>query len=220
MNIDKILVLDAMGVIYQGCDDVEELLVPFIKEKGSNIDKKTIEDLYTRASLGEFSSEEFWIKVGVDYNLEDEYLNRHRLSVGLLDFLAVFKNKVRAPIYCLSNDVSEWSIKLRKKFQLDQYIEKWFISGDLKIRKPSSGIYDVLIKDANVKPTQIIFVDDREKNIAAANEFGIQTVLCKMNNEDGYNDEGESTVIYSFNELLDHFNKLYNRYASARSIHL
>ena len=207
MNINKILVLDAMGVIYQSCDDVEELLVPFIREQGSSIDRKAIEDLYTRASLGEFSSEEFWAKVGVDYNLEDEYLDRHQLSVGLSDFLSVFKNQVKAPIYCLSNDVSEWSIKLRKKFQLDQYIERWFISGDLKIRKPSSGIYDVLIREANVKPTQMLFVDDREKNIAAANEFGIQTILCKMNNEDGYNDEGESTVIYSFNELLDHFNK-------------
>lgn len=208
MNINKILVLDAMGVIYQSCDDVEELLVPFIKEKGSNIDKKTIEYLYTRASLGEFSSEEFWTKVGVDYNLEDEYLDRHQLSVGLLDFLFVFKNQVKVPIYCLSNDVSEWSIKLRRKFHLDQYIERWFISGDLKIRKPSPGIYDVLIREANVEPTQMLFVDDREKNVVKANDFGIQTVLCEINNEDGYNDEGESTAIYSFNELLDHFNKL------------
>ena len=208
MSINKILVLDAMGVIYQSCDDVEELLVPFIKEKGSNIDKTIIEDLYTRASLGEFSSEEFWTKIGVDYNLEDEYLDRHQLSVGLLDFLLVFKNQVKEPIYCLSNDVSEWSIKLRRKFQLDQYIERWFISGDLKIRKPSPNIYDVLIREENVKPTQMLFVDDREKNIAAANEFDIQTVLCKMNNStEGYNDEGESSVIYSFNELLDHFNK-------------
>ena len=214
MNINKILVLDAMGVIYQSCDDVEELLVPFIKEKGSNINKKTIEDLYTLASLGEFSSEAFWTKVGVDYNLEDEYLDRHRLSVGLLDFLAAIKDQVKAPIYCLSNDVSEWSIKLRKKFQLDQYIERWFISGDLKIRKPAPNIYNALIRDANVKPTQILFVDDREKNIAAANEFGIQTVLCKINNStEEYNDEGESTVIYSFNELLDHFN-------TSRLIHL
>ena len=208
MNIDKILVLDAMGVIYQSCDDVEELLVPFIREKGSNIDKTIIEDLYTRASLGEFSSEEFWAKVDVDYNLEDEYLDRHQLSVGLLDFLVVFKN-FKLPIYCLSNDVSEWSIKLRQKFQLDQYIEKWFISGDLEVRKPSSGIYDILIREANVEPTQMLFVDDREKNIIKADEFGIQTVLCKINNSaEGYNDDDESTEIYSFNELLDHFNKL------------
>ena len=208
MNINKILVLDAMGVIYQSCDDVEELLVPFIREQGSNIDRKTIEDLYTRASLGEFSSEEFWARVGVDYNLEDEYLDRHQLSVGLSDFLSAFKNQVKAPIYCLSNDVSEWSIKLRKKFQLDRYIERWFISGDLKIRKPSSGIYDVLIREANVKPTQMLFVDDREKNVVKANEFGIQTILCKINNSaEGYNDDDGSTAIYSFNELLDHFNK-------------
>lgn len=209
MNINKILVLDAMGVIYQSCDDVEELLVPFIREQGSNIDKKTIEDLYTRASLGEFSSEEFWAKVGVDYNLEDEYLDRHQLSVGLLDFLSVIKDQVKAPIYCLSNDVSEWSIKLRRKFQLDQYIERWFISGDLKVRKPSSGIYDALIREANVEPTQMLFVDDREKNVAKANDFGIQTILCKINNSaEGYSDDDGSTAIYSFNELLDHFNKL------------
>ena len=205
----KILVLDAMGVIYQSCDDVEELLVPFIREKGSKIDKTIIENLYTRASLGEFSYEEFWAKVGVDYNLEDEYLDGHQLSVGLLDFLSVFKNQVKAPIYCLSNDVSEWSIKLRQKFQLNQYIEGWFISGDLKVRKPSLGIYDVLIREANVEPTQMLFVDDREKNTAAANEFGIQTVLCKINNSaERHSDECESTVIHSFNELLDHFNKL------------
>ena len=85
MYTNKILVLDAMGVIYQSCDDVEELLVPFIREQGSNIDKKIIEDHYIQASLGEFSSEEFWTKVGVDHNLEDEYLDRHRLSVGLLE---------------------------------------------------------------------------------------------------------------------------------------
>ena len=55
----------------------------------------------------------------------------------------------------------------------------------------------------------MLFVDDREKNIVKANEFGIQTVLCKINNSaEGYNDEGESKVIYSLNELLDLFNKL------------
>ena len=199
----RILVLDAMGVIYQSCDDVEELLVPFIRQKGSDIDKRIIEDLYTRTSLGEFSSEEFWTRVGVDYYLEDEYLDRHQLSAGLLDFLFIFNNQIREPIYCLSNDISEWSIKLRNKFQLDQYIERWFISGDLKIRKPSSGIYDVLIREANIKPTHMLFVDDREKNIAAADELGIQTVLCKINNSvEGCNDEAEGKVIYSFNELL------------------
>ena len=55
----------------------------------------------------------------------------------------------------------------------------------------------------------MLFVDDREKNIVNANEFGIQTVLCKINNSaEGYNDEGKSKVTYSFNELLYLFNKL------------
>ena len=65
-----------------------------------------------------------------------------------------------------------------------------------------------MIREANVEPAQMLFVDDREKNIATANEFGIQTVLCKINNSAaGSNDDDESTSIYSFNELLDHLNK-------------
>ena len=35
---DIVLVLDAMGVIYTAADDVEELLVPFVKERGGIAD--------------------------------------------------------------------------------------------------------------------------------------------------------------------------------------
>ncbi len=61
----SVLVLDAMGVIYQSADDVVELLAPFIKNKGGISDLATVEKLYVRASLGELSAVQFWVAVGV-----------------------------------------------------------------------------------------------------------------------------------------------------------
>ena len=83
----KTLVLDAMGVIYQAGDDVVELLCPFIHQHGGVADDREIEALYIEASLGHLSARQFWEKVQVDPNLEDDYLRRHRLSTGLREFL-------------------------------------------------------------------------------------------------------------------------------------
>ena len=52
----KILVLDAMGVIYSVGDDVRDLLCPFIEEKGGTKDVPKIERLYHSASLGNMSA--------------------------------------------------------------------------------------------------------------------------------------------------------------------
>ena len=48
----KVLVLDAMGVIYSVRDDVKDLLCPFIAEKDGSKDTSKIERLYHSASLG------------------------------------------------------------------------------------------------------------------------------------------------------------------------
>ena len=60
-----ILVLDAMGVIYEAADDVAELLMPFIAEKGGREDPDKIKSLYVRASLGEMETDEFWAALGL-----------------------------------------------------------------------------------------------------------------------------------------------------------
>ena len=75
---------------------------------------------------------------------------------------------------CLSNDVSEWSKKLRDKFDLTEYIKKWFISGDLKCRKPSPQIYRKVLENLNVTdPSGILFIDDNIDNTIAADKAGI-----------------------------------------------
>ena len=83
----SILILDAMGVIYQAGDDVADLLVPFVREKGGIADADEIDVAYLEASLGRIDAAEFWRRIGMTSDLEDDYLQRHTVTDCLLELL-------------------------------------------------------------------------------------------------------------------------------------
>jgi FMN phosphatase YigB (HAD superfamily) len=169
------LVLDAMGVIFMSADDVVELLQPFISARGGNTAPDLVNEFYARASLGEFSPGEFWRCVGLDESIEDEYLAEHRLAEGAIEFLANPPPTIGS-VWCLSNDVGRWSSKLRHRFSLDKYLAGAVISGDVGFRKPSREIYEILLSQIDEPADHVVFVDDRPKNLATAQELGIRAV--------------------------------------------
>ena len=172
----KCVVLDAMGVIYEVGDDVVDLLHPFLIEKGGVVDLAEIIRIYIDASLGKMTSDEFWRAAGIAPEMEDEYLRRHILRKGLIDFLEEMKS-AGIPVWCLSNDVSEWSRKLRRNFKIESYFQGFIISGDVRLRKPDPAIYQLLIERLKCEPRDITFVDDNVRNLDAAAELRIGTVL-------------------------------------------
>lgn len=174
----KAIVLDAMGVIYLVGDDVHDLLCPFIAEKGGSRDILQIEQLYISASIGKISAFDFWKAVNVTPELEDEYLQKYKLSEGLLYFLKETKRRGHE-IWCLSNDLSEWSRKLRLRFRLEKYITGFVISGDVGLRKPDPAIFNLLVEQANMDPHNAIFVDDNEKNLDSAVVVGLETIIFR-----------------------------------------
>lgn len=179
MAHSPILVLDAMGVIYPVGDDVRDLLRPFIKEHGGEADASKIEALYRETSLGRCSSRDFWRAMGLDPELEEKYLRRFELTPGLMDFIHSPPPHL-AGVWCLSNDVSEWSLGLRRHFGLESLIQGFVISGDVGVRKPDAAIYRHLFQQAGVEPRQTIFVDDRRANLDAAKALGMNTVLFTL----------------------------------------
>jgi HAD superfamily hydrolase (TIGR01509 family) len=197
-NSFKLLALDAMGVIYAEPSDGANLLYPFIVEKGGCTDVQEILRLYSAASLGGMSSAEFWRCAGLDPALEDEYLKRHELSKGLNEFLDEMASR-GIELWCLSNDVSEWSKKLREKFALGRYFRGFVISGDMGTRKPDPAIYHSLLEQSGCRPCDIVFVDDRLRNIEAA-ALGMGAILFKPAPEEmqGHN----YTIARNFAELL------------------
>lgn len=193
----KHIVLDAMGVLYAAHDDVAELLYPFIVEKGGIGDYASVSEIYIDASLGKMTSAEFWKKVGLSPGIEDEYLRRHVLNGGLLEFLD--RMHLRGMnVWCLSNDVSEWSKKLRRNFSIEDFFTGFIISGDVGLRKPDPAIYELLAERLKCKPGEILFVDDNGRNLDAAAALGIATVLFGSSGQ-GY--AGKHQAVRDFNEL-------------------
>ena len=195
----RIIILDAMGVIFSVGNDDRDLLCPFIKEKGGTKDFPRIEMLYHSTSLGNMSSAEFWEAVGLDPGLEDEYLQRYELTYGLIDFLEAV-NSQGYELWCLSNDIAEWSKKLRARFGLDKYIRGFVISGNVGIRKPEQAIFNHLIGQLSVSSRDVVFVDDQRRNLDVAAALGFNTILFAPANHD-LTDE-KHIVATSFTDVL------------------
>jgi HAD superfamily hydrolase (TIGR01509 family) len=175
MKSHQVLALDAMGVLYAGGDDVAELLIPFIRQNGGTADARHVEEKYIEASLGNITAAQFWKDVGIDPGLEDRYLSMHELMPGV-DAILRLAVSMSCSICCISNDVREWSGKLRRRFSLADRITDWFVSGDIGSRKPDERIYRFALNSLGVPAERVLFVDDRVRNLDAATRLGMDTV--------------------------------------------
>ena len=169
------LVLDAMGVIYRCGDDVEEVLIPYLRGRGCPLGDAEIQNLYLEASLGRLSSSEFWAACRVDSS-DAEYVTGHALTVGLIELLRSVRRRGLG-LVCLSNDVSEWSIQLRDHFGLTELFDYWCVSGDIGVRKPNSAAYQSVLDVTGALASQCLFIDDREANVDAAKAHGMNALL-------------------------------------------
>ncbi|MDE2837456.1 MAG: HAD-IA family hydrolase [Chloroflexota bacterium] len=178
MNREIIVALDAMGVIYQPGADVDELVIPFVRERGCTKADAEIVALYNDASLGLLSTRELWTRLDVagdPEHLDRGIAARYTVTDGLHDFLR-WCGDAGLPVACISNDVSEWATLRARHFRLSDAIASWTISGDVGARKPDAAIYEAFL--SAVSPhTTCVFVDDRPRNVAAAASRGMHGVL-------------------------------------------
>jgi putative hydrolase of the HAD superfamily len=197
-NID-VVVFDAMGVTFVEGDDVSNLLIPFVARECGCTNGDAIRQLYLPASLGQISSQEFWTRIRCTYPAsEREYLNT-QLTLDP-DFVAVAERlKKRYVLAMLSNDVSEWSAYLRRRFALDRLFSSVVISGDHGFRKPDRRLYHVLLRSLSVAPHQCVFVDDQPRNLETAAQLGMHTV-CRLRND--RNPPTYERAIESLSDLL------------------
>jgi FMN phosphatase YigB (HAD superfamily) len=169
----RCLVLDAMGVLFAAADDVAELLIPFVQSAGGERNARAIESAYLEASLGNLSPDVFWTRVGLAPEVEPSYLSLHRLAAGALQFLLAAR-RASVPVWCLSNDVGRWSRQLRVTLGIEHLLAGAVISSDAGVRKPNRRIYEQLLAQTKHRPSELLFIDDRANNVAAATELGIR----------------------------------------------
>lgn len=64
---------------------------------------------------------------------------------------------------------------------LSSFLEKCYTSYEVGIMKPDPGIFQFMLDDAAILPSETLFLDDSPANIAAAAALGIHTLLVEKN---------------------------------------
>ncbi len=173
----NVVALDGMGVLYREGNDIAELLVPFARQRGSEVPSDEIAAKARLMSLGRMTSAQFWPLIGVEGNpleLNAAYLSMHQLSPGVVKYLRKLRSEgVRAA--CITNDAAEWATKLRASHSLEGLIDPWVVSGSVGVRKPDAPIFEVLRRVTSEPPANILIVDDDLDTLDAARKLGFGT---------------------------------------------
>ena len=186
-NIEKIIkhiLLDVHGVITEGNErkhflsqmekkyDMDfklhnELWVKHIDSLDKNIEKTSdyIEIVNTTFHTS-FSVNEY-------YGMFLKHIKVNRVLIKKLD-------KTGIKIYIVSDNILPISTGLNKVFGMPFKKYKKFYSYKLGLTK-KEGMLKKVTKLAYIKPNECLFIDDSKRNIDAAKEIGINTLLFKTN---------------------------------------
>lgn len=89
------------------------------------------------------------------------------------------KDEGKYKMYALTN----WSAELfpiaLEKYEFLRWFDGKVVSGEEKMRKPTKKFYHILLDRYHLKPSETLFIDDNLRNIKAAEEIGLNTLLFK-----------------------------------------
>ena len=109
------------------------------------------------------------------------------LDERLLDCLKELRKRYK--LFVLSNTnpyVMDWACSpafSSKGKPLSDYFDKLYLSYQIGVTKPDRQIFDFLIADTDILPSESLFIDDGAGNVQAARQLGFQT-YCPRNGED------------------------------------
>ncbi|MBI3397553.1 HAD-IA family hydrolase [Candidatus Woesebacteria bacterium] len=79
----------------------------------------------------------------------------------------------------LSNETKEWMDFKIRKFKEFGIFTKIYCSAYIKVGKPDKEIFTYVLKDLNIKPPELLFIDNQENNISVTSKMGINSILFK-----------------------------------------
>ena len=176
-----------------GVSDADELISAyhhkgiFIEFENGNIDTAEFCRLLCKQSGREISREEI------------EYAWRSIIDLPLqykLDYIHELRKTHK--VFMLSNNnpiIMNWACSTgftESGNALSDYFDKLYISYRMNCTKPDLKIYNMMIEDAKMNPTESLFIDDSETNINAAKECGLQ--VCLVQNGADWRDEISSIL--------------------------
>src|SRR5262249_13062795 len=144
-------------------------------------------DVWTAGSVGTIMIEEVERRVGeilgldqaqVDAFMDDlwqEYLGE--LNAELTAYFAGLRPRYRTAI--LSNSFAGARSKEQEHYQFGDLCDLIIYSHEEGMSKPEPRIFELTCERLGVQPTEIVFLDDAEANVAAACALGMHGILFR-----------------------------------------
>lgn len=187
----KALIFDVGGVL--ALDAPRYFLSELSVKEGIDIGElaEIWKRFFPKLVRAEMTENEFWLSFIKELNLEiphDIQLERFKQEMRLfilLDkefftYLKQLKEEIsherpKEPIKfaILSNNVKEWVEELGQQADLGSVFDEQIYSCDLKQVKPDKELYTAALKKLGAEPDEVIFIDNKPRNVEAARSAGM-----------------------------------------------
>lgn len=185
----KNIVFDFGGVI-AGIDRdkaVQAFIKLGLKDADTRLDKYHQTGIFQDLEEGKLSADEFREKLGelcgrklTECETRQAWLGFFtEVDVRKLDYMLELRKTYHVHILSNTNPfVMSWARS--KEFSsagkpLDDYCEKLYLSYQIGCTKPERKIFDFMIADSGMLPSETLFVDDGASNIGVGKELGFYT---------------------------------------------
>jgi HAD superfamily hydrolase (TIGR01509 family) len=180
----RAIIFDIGGVILR----TEDFYSRSALAKRFGLTRQQIEDLVfnsdsaIEASVGKKTAEEHfryvWDSLLVPekerQTCEDEFWDGDSIDMTLISFLREQKGIRR--IALLSNAWSDLRFRLENEYKCMDAFDVSIFSYEVGMVKPDPAIYRLALERVGAEPSEAIFVDDNEPNVAAAAALGIHAI--------------------------------------------
>ena len=185
----KAIILDADGVSFRKISPLVDKKLSQLAHVSEEIVKEKRKKYWALTKIGTLTSKEMWFgsihhsgfekgilgELGVkekEFTTQDLF----EMNSGAIEFLKDTK-KQEIPLCLLSNSSEDLIEKQYHYFKLETFFTATFFSHKMKIAKPDQRVFEKVLKELPFDPAEILFVDDKEKILFAAEELGFQTFL-------------------------------------------
>ncbi|WP_291965290.1 HAD-IA family hydrolase [Maribacter sp.] len=107
-----------------------------------------------------------------------------------LKFIEKLKADNQYRLFLLSNTNDLHIDKVKESMGMERFLrfkncfEVFYLSQEMKMRKPNANIYEKVLSDNNLNASETFFIDDTKENTDSASKLGIQCWNLQVGKED------------------------------------
>lgn len=180
------IIFDFGGIISENADSWETMYKRIPEKTGLTLGKleEIFEENWIDISIGKKDFIKDFLNKVVQKSkneitideLLDIYSSDTKINQDVMNIIQNLRNR-GFRVIILSNES-----KTGEKFRLEKirsFVDEIYSSATVGMRKPDPQIYKYVLKKENLKIDEALLIDDKERNIVAAKELGIEGIVYK-----------------------------------------